>query len=129
MRNFYLQSQKLVFILLISSMFFTSCQGPFLTLQTRLENLIEKTENNFLKMSKADWENSDTQIEELKAEFETVRTDMTESEIEYINELFGKYSALSLKHTINKGAEAIKDMTDQLKGAVKELIDSNEKNN
>jgi len=129
MRNFYLLSHKLVFILLISSILFTSCQGSFSTLQSRLENFIQQTDNNFLKMSKADWEKSDTQIEEFKAEFETVRTDMTESEIVYINELFGKYSALSLKHTLNKGAEAIKDMTDQLKGAVKELIDSNEKNN
>jgi hypothetical protein len=100
-----------------------------LTLQTRLEKHIEKTENNFLKMSKADWEKSDTQIEEFKEEFETVRSDMTESEIVYINELFGKYSALSLKHSLNKGVEAIKDMTDQLNGAVKELIDTNEKNN
>jgi len=129
MRNFYLLSLKLVFTLLISSMFFTSCQGTFMTLQTRLENHIEKIENNFLKMSKADWEKSDTQIEEFKAEFETVRTDMTESEIVYINELFGKYSALSLKHSLNKGVEAIKDITDQLKGVVKELIDSNGKNN
>ena len=80
-------------------------------------------------MSKTDWEKSDLQIEEFKIEFETVRTDMTESEVVYINELFGKYSALSLKHSVNQGVEAIKDMTDQLNGAVKELIDSNEKNN
>jgi len=109
--------------------FVTSCQGTFSTLQTRLENHIANIENNFLKMSKTDWEKSDLQIEEFKTEFETVRTDMTESEVVYINELFGKYSALSLKHSVNQGVEAIKDMTDQLNGAVKELIDSNEKNN
>ena len=127
MRNLSQIAKKTIIAMTI--LFFTSCQGSFSTLQSRLENFIQQTDNNFLKMSKADWEKSDTQIEEFKAEFETVRTDMTESEIVYINELFGKYSALSLKHTLNKGAEAIKDMTDQLKGAVKELIDSNEKNN
>ena len=127
MRNLSQIAKKTIIAMTI--LVFTSCQGSFSTLQSRLENFIQQTDNNFLKMSKADWEKSDTQIEEFKAEFETVRTDMTESEIVYINELFGKYSALSLKHTLNKGAEAIKDMTDQLKGAVKELIDSNEKNN
>ena len=79
-------------IIAMTILVFTSCQGSFSTLQSRLENFIQQTDNNFLKMSKADWEKSDTQIEEFKAEFETVRTDMTESEIVYINELFGKYS-------------------------------------
>lgn len=93
-----------------------------------LERFVTDVELNFRDYSEEEWLAKDKEFTELsETRFKKLRERLSDEEISRANELIGKYKALKLKKGINDIKTGIKDLFQQGKGVVKELLPDSDK--
>lgn len=105
------------FILQYSCTFFTE-------LDVRLDTYVKEIEANSENMSEKDWEIADNQIESFKLELQESKSAMTTSQIEAANKAIGRYAGIRIKNGIKNFGNELKDLGNQIEGAILELSDT-----
>lgn len=121
-RKSYVITTIITFILLFS------CCTVFYTKDNYIKDFdkfIQDVKSNSSTFSEADWSNADIQFEKLSVEqYDKFKVELSDAEIEKIGKLKGVYALIKFKKDAKDAIEQTKDIINQAKGALEEVVDS-----
>jgi len=114
-----------MFLVLYSSLF-TSCDGITTSSrnEAKLERIVSNADKNYEKFTEKDWVKNDNIITQISEHMQNNPDDYTSEKKEKINHLIGKYQALKIKNGLNIFQDAIKNLGQQVEGALEEIADT-----
>jgi hypothetical protein len=98
-----------------------SCQDESQSLKNQMQEKIKFLEANYAYINEHEWNKDKVIIENMILRYENLKGGLNEKEREKINQLIGKYHAITTKRMIRETSSEINDLSNRVEGFINEF--------